>query len=209
LRGSSTSCSVGEKVLDTYSPERAEHVRHFIEASMALGEIICMADPKAAAERDRALKADLAAGLEQPPRPLPRLGAGLFRNDSGGGLLSIQAEVDDGTRRGLFDDVVGSGGMLLLADPALRARVDEEHNALLARLRWRVVAFADTPGDGQVVDTTGAYRTWFAELGARAVIVRPDLYIYGAATDDDDLTELLAHLRGWLGTSAGAQQPVV
>jgi hypothetical protein len=47
----------------------------------------------------------------QPPRPLPSLGPGLHRDDTGGGLLSIQAEVDDGAQRGLFDDVVGPGGV--------------------------------------------------------------------------------------------------
>jgi hypothetical protein len=83
-------------ILDSYGPERAEHVRHFIEASMSLGEVICLPDPVAAAERDRAMQADLAAGVQQPPRPLPKLGPGLHRGDAGGGVLSIQAEVSDG-----------------------------------------------------------------------------------------------------------------
>ena len=71
-----------DAILDGYGDERAEHVRHFIEASMGLGEVICLPDPAAAAERDETMKADLAAGVEQPPRPLPRLGAGLHRDDA-------------------------------------------------------------------------------------------------------------------------------
>jgi len=193
-----------DAILDSYGPERAEHVRHFIEASMGLGEVICLPDPVVAAERDTAMKADLAAGVQQPPRPLPRLGAGLHRDDAGGGLLSIQAEVDGVDRRGLFDDVVGTGGVLLLADPQLRDRLRPEDTALLADLGWQVVALAAEPGAGQVVDTTGAYTAWLADLGAAAVLIRPDLYLYGAATDGEDLTALLEHLRGALRAPARA-----
>jgi 3-(3-hydroxy-phenyl)propionate hydroxylase len=183
-----------EAILDSYGPERAEHVRHFIRASMALGEVICLADQDAAAERDRTMQADLAAGVEQPPRPLPRLGAGLRRDDAGGGVLSIQAEVDGGARRGLFDDVVGSGGVLLLADPRLRERLRPQDTALLADLGWKVVALDAVPGEEQVVDTTGAYAAWLAQLDAVAVLIRPDFYVYGTAADAEDLTALLHHL---------------
>ena len=85
-----------DEILDSYGPERAEHVRHFIEASMGLGEVICLPDPIAAAQRDAAMQADLTAGIQQPPRPLPRLGPGLHRDDSGGGSLSLQAVVEGG-----------------------------------------------------------------------------------------------------------------
>ena len=193
-----------DAILDSYGPERAEHVRHFIEASMALGEVICLPDPVAAAERDTAMKADLAAGVQQPPRPLPRLGAGLHRDDAGGGLLYIQAEVDWGDRRGLFDDVVGTGGVLLLTDPQLRDQLRPEDTALLADLGWQVIALAAEPGAGEVVDTTGAYTAWLADLGATAVLIRPDLYLYGAAADAADLTAVLEHLRGALQAPAPA-----
>ena len=194
----------GDRILDSYGPERAEHVRHFIEASMALGEVICLPDPIAAAQRDQAMQADLAAGVEQPPRPLPRLGPGLHRDDAGGGLLSIQAQVSDGTRRGLFDDVAGPGGVLLLADLGLRDRLSQRHAALLADLGWKTVGLAAEPGKGQVADTTGAYAEWFAALGAAAVLIRPDLYVYGCATDAEDLTDLLDHLSAALRAEARA-----
>ena len=166
----------GDQILDSYRPERAEHVRAFIEASMQLGEVICLPDPVAAAQRDQAMQADLAAGVEQPPRPLPRLGPGLHRDDAGGGRLSIQAEVNDGTRQGLFDDVVGPGGVLLLVDPRLRGGLGQRHASLLADLGWKIVGLATDPGEAQIVDTTGAYAAWFGELGAVAVLIRPDLY---------------------------------
>ena len=189
-----------DTVLDSYGDERAEQVRHFIEASMGLGEVICLPDPVAAALRDETMKADLDAGVQQPPRPPPRLGSGLHRDDAGGGLLSIQAEVDDGERRGRLGDVVVHDGLLLLGDPRLREGLRPEDSALLADLGWPVVALASDPGNGQVVDTSGAYTAWLTDLGARAVLVRPDFYLYGAATDADDLTALLDHLRSGLQT---------
>jgi 2-polyprenyl-6-methoxyphenol hydroxylase-like FAD-dependent oxidoreductase len=195
-----------DRILGTYGPERAEHVRHFIEASMQLGEVICLPDPVAAAQRDQAMQADLAADAGQPPRPLPRLGPGLHRDDAGGGRLSIQAEVDDGAQRGLFDDVVGPGGVLLLADPGLRTRLGEIE-PLLAQLGWKIAVLAADPGEGQLQDTTGAYTAWFRELGAVAVLVRPDLYLYGAAADAEDLTALVGHLRAAVGSPAHAPGP--
>lgn len=193
-----------DAILDSYGPERAEHVRAFIEASMALGEVICMPDPVAASVRDKTMKADLAAGRQQPPRPLPRLGAGLYRDDVGGGLLSIQAPVDGESGSGLFDDVVGAGGVLVLAEPGLREQLRPQDGDLLEALGWRVVALAEKPGKGRVVDTTGAYTDWLAGLGAAAVLVRPDLYIYGTATDAEDLSALLEHLRRAVRATAPA-----
>lgn len=202
-----------DTILDTYGPERAEHVRHFINASMQLGEVICLPDPVAAAERDRAMLADLAAGVEQPPRPLPRLGAGLHRDDNGGGLLSIQAEVEAGGVRGRFDEIMGSGGVLLLQAPELMERIAPADAELLAGLGWRTVVVSgdssavdragseDTPAR-HALDVTGAYADWFAGLGAVAVAIRPDLYVYGAATDAADITALLAHLRQALRSPA-------
>ena len=197
-----------EQVLDSYGTERTEHVRHFIEASMSLGEVICLPDQTAAAQRDKTMQADLAAGVQPPPRPLPRLGAGMHRDDTAGGLLSIQAEVTgnrpgkEGTQRGLFDDIIGAGGVLLLSDRSLHERLTAQDTSLLADLGWKTISLAAQPGDGQVVDTGNVYAAWLAELHAVAVLIRPDLYLYGAARDADDLHQLLDHLRSALRTSA-------
>jgi 2-polyprenyl-6-methoxyphenol hydroxylase-like FAD-dependent oxidoreductase len=48
-----------DQMLDTYAPERAVHVRDFIELSITLGEVVCVTDPAAAAERDRLMRADV------------------------------------------------------------------------------------------------------------------------------------------------------
>jgi hypothetical protein len=71
---------------------------------------------------------------------------------------------------------------------------DPQVTTLLARLGWKIVALAADPGPGQVADTSGAYAEWLSELGAVAVLMRPDLYLYGAATSAADITDLLEHL---------------
>jgi hypothetical protein len=106
---------------------------------------------------------------------------------------------------GLFDDVVGAGGVLLLASVELRDALTEEETRLLADLRWPVVALAAEPGAelgaGRMADATGAYAGWLAGLGAVAVLIRPDLYVYGAARDGADVAALLGHLRRALRSS--------
>lgn len=187
LRGRS-----GDAILDSYGPERTEHVRHFIAASMELGEVICITDPEHARARDQKLQADLAADAVQPARPLPRLGAGIHRADAAGGLLSVQGVVASGSARGLFDDVVGSGGALLLAEPSLLDHVDDATATALAADGIAVFAFGETPGPRTLVDVDGTYGVWLADLDAVAVLVRPDFYVYGAAESPEQIADLAA-----------------
>jgi 2-polyprenyl-6-methoxyphenol hydroxylase-like FAD-dependent oxidoreductase len=182
-----------EALLDTYGPERAEHLRHFIDASMALGEIICITDADKVAERDARMMRDLAEGVAPEPRPLPRLGPGVHRPDLGGGVLSIQAPVTGDGGGGLFDEVTGGGPSLLLRGDAQRAHLGAGAREILTRLGTQVVAFGPEPLDsGTVVDTTGDYGRWFDTLDADAVLVRPDFYVYGAVRRDQ-INKLVRH----------------
>ena len=180
-----------QALLDTYGPERAEHVRHFIAASMDLGSVICLSDADAAAERDRTMQADLRAGVEQPPRPLPRLGPGVHRDDVGGGTLAIQAPVSDGVAEALFDDVVGPGPVLLLGPGTAESQLGPQAAGALAEWNVRTIQLAEEVGPDALVDVTGAYAAWFASLGAVAVLVRPDHYVFGVAASPADLAGLV------------------
>lgn len=171
-----------DEILDTYGPERSEHVRHFIDRSMQLGEVICLTDEEAAKARDTAMAQDIADGTSMPPRPLPRLGEGLHRDDAGGGALSIQAPVQNGTEQSLFDDVLGPVGALLLRNQPARDQLPAKTIDGLAALGFNVITFGSVASESTAVDVTGAYSQWFDELGADAVLVRPDFYIYGVAT---------------------------
>ncbi|MCK1798569.1 bifunctional 3-(3-hydroxy-phenyl)propionate/3-hydroxycinnamic acid hydroxylase [Streptomyces sp. XM4193] len=51
------------------------------------------------------------------------------------------------------------------------------------------------------LDTDGFYLSWLASLGARAVLVRPDHYVYGAASDAAGVAVLLRDLTARLAAS--------
>jgi 3-(3-hydroxy-phenyl)propionate hydroxylase len=44
-----------------------------------------------------------------------------------------------------------------------------------------------------VADGSAALGAWLAEIGASAVLIRPDRYIHGVAHDDASLQALLSH----------------
>lgn len=178
----------GPGVLDTYQSEREPHVRSLVEKSIELGRQHTLRDPARARERDAELLARRAA-LPEPDRiRLPDLGPGLFGR--GGGGLSVQGRVGDGTRTGLLDDIVGGGFRLLLTEEALPA-VD------LPALRLAgvtVVAFGSTAAETVVADHGGTHRRWLSGLGATAVAVRPDNYVFAAGPDAAVVAEELLAL---------------
>ena len=118
-----------EDLLESYGPERREHVFEIIRQAVEIGRLICMLDPGEVAQRDAGMKAamkDPALGLKPPPEP--RLGfAGAFRiEDASSGYLSVQGRVRRNGHEGLFDDVVGKGWQLLMRskDEALCSQGD-------------------------------------------------------------------------------------
>jgi 3-(3-hydroxy-phenyl)propionate hydroxylase len=202
LRGKAT-----EAILDSYGPERNPHVRHFIDFSIALGQLICITDPEKAAERDARLLAERKdPSLAPPPPAPPRLGPGLAHNDEpAAGLMSIQAPVTTTTGSGLFDDVV-SGGALILASPSVN--LDAAHRTALEDLGITVVAVGPQATDRTVVDDTGAYTAWFTELNADAVLVRPDFAIHGTAPHGGDVAALVDGFLTALGNPAISALPL-
>lgn len=180
-----------DALLDTYSSERTPHVSDFINFSMELGKIICITDPAQAAERDAAMIAERESGREPEPPPAPRLGDGLFVGDAGG-YLSWQGQISvDGGAKSKFDDVFGAGA-LVLDSGALAADLSDAHIDELNALGVRVVTFgaSENPRVSSFVDADETYATWFSLVGAHAVLVRPDFYVYGAANSADEVAQL-------------------
>ncbi|MGP6175375.1 bifunctional 3-(3-hydroxy-phenyl)propionate/3-hydroxycinnamic acid hydroxylase MhpA [Corynebacterium sp. A21] len=180
----------GTELLDTYGTERAEHVRHFIERSMQLGEVICLTEPEAVTKRDTAMLTDIAAGTTMTPRPLPRLGDGIHIHDAAGGTLFIQAQVQTQEGELLFDDVFGPSGVLLLADAAAGTSLNEDTRRSLTSRGFQIITLGTELQDSIAVDSTGTYRQWFQDHAARAVLVRPDYYVYGIATEQYSTSQL-------------------
>ncbi|MEE4542616.1 bifunctional 3-(3-hydroxy-phenyl)propionate/3-hydroxycinnamic acid hydroxylase [Streptomyces sp. V4-01] len=190
------SGSADASLLDTYQAEREPHVRTVTEMGIELGRLQTTRDPATAAERDRRLRAERAAGRELKKIRFPALTRGLLaaRPLRGQGELSRQGVVDDGTVRGRFDQVVGDG-FAFLATPQVVAGL----GPTVRRLERAGVTVAGISAEGPLTDVDGTYARWFAESGWSAVAVRPDFYVYGAAGGSVDPRELAEDLLGALG----------
>lgn len=162
-------------LLDTYMLERRPHVAAVIEMAVRIGRMICTLDPEEAAARDARVR---ASGMPPPPA-MPDLAAGIL--GKGGGRLSLQARVRYGGIEGRFDDVVGGGWVLLGIDVP-------EQDELLERLGAHIVRVDPE------LDVDGAYMRWLEELGATAVLVRPDFYVFGVARTAEEIPALVDDL---------------
>lgn len=169
----------GDELLDTYWSERDPHVRAVTEKGVELGRRQTVRDPEKAAERDRALLAKRAAAEAPEKIRFPPLGPGMLADTPGAGELSVLGVVEDADgRRGRLDDVIGFGWTLLV-DGDLE--VDVPDGVRPVRL------------GSDVTDVNDTYKAWFAELGpdVAAVLIRPDFYVFGTATDATSAKELV------------------
>jgi 2-polyprenyl-6-methoxyphenol hydroxylase-like FAD-dependent oxidoreductase len=205
------SGKAGDAVLDSYETERREHVRYYIDFSMELGNVICIADEEQAAERDRQMIADMADGDGTPVNTdVAHLGPGVWIQDSPhSGELSKQGFVEYLGQRGRFDDVVGRGWSVigLGTDPA--EALGSAQTAILGTLDASVVSVSTDLSEGGVLDIEGRYTRWLGEAGATYVIVRPDFYVYATAADAGDLRQRIDELGGLLHLADRADRAVL
>jgi len=185
-----------EELLDSYASERAPHARATIDFSVALGRVICTADPREAAERDaRMLPAARAAGSQQRPPPLP-VGPGCWiEGKPGAGSLFVQGRVERDGRCGLFDDVAGGGFALVSphGDPA--RELTPAQQAFFASLGG---VSAHVARNGALRDADGVYERWFAAHGAGVALQRPDFVVFATAPRLADAGALVDALRARL-----------
>ncbi|NIH88346.1 bifunctional 3-(3-hydroxy-phenyl)propionate/3-hydroxycinnamic acid hydroxylase [Amycolatopsis granulosa] len=173
----------GPELLDTYGSERSHHVQAFVRFSVELGKVICITDPAEAAERDRRLIAERAAGGTPPAPPRPGLGPGVHAG-AAGGRLALQGRVSADGVTGWFDDVFGGPGALIARDSRALAGPD------LTALGISRVAL------DEVADVDGTYTRWLSELDAPAVLVRPDFHVFGAGDPAWLAAEFVAAVQG-------------
>ncbi|MFG3248848.1 bifunctional 3-(3-hydroxy-phenyl)propionate/3-hydroxycinnamic acid hydroxylase [Streptomyces sp. NPDC048187] len=193
-------------LLDTYASERGEHVQHAIGMSMALGQVICVLDPDAAAARDARM---IAAGADPrhalPPAPPPVLGDGVLERARDGrrapdvGHLTPQYEVTRQGRTALLDDLTG-GGFTILTDGAAPLDVldSADHDFLTGIGAHLVPLYADSPPPEGYLDAPDGYLSYLREREHVAAVIRPDFYLFGATADAPGLRELVAQLRDQL-----------
>jgi 2-polyprenyl-6-methoxyphenol hydroxylase-like FAD-dependent oxidoreductase len=184
-----------ERLLNTIEAERQPQNEAVIRFAIELGKVLCQLDPEAAAERDAMLR---AAG-PPPPLELAPLTAGLLHQPIGepdplAGTLSVQGVVEHAGREGRFDDVVGGGFQLIVANDDPLEAVPSRERKLLNAL-GATVASLDPAAPHGVRDRDRRLTAWLAEHNAHAVLVRPDFYAFGAAASAHAVPELLEDLR--------------
>jgi len=156
-----------ERLLDSYQVEREPHVRAIVEQAIGMGLVVCTLDPEVAAARDKTMLADRAAGRGAgPPAPAPTDGC-FLRGSAGAGEIFPQpwAQAADGGALRL-DDVLGDGAWL----------IHDDHGGQTVGadgVTWfHISAPIMAPFAQQL-------RAWLAAHGGKAVLVRPDRYVFG------------------------------
>lgn len=181
----------GLEALASYSSERIEHARHYIDFSQELGQIICIADETAAAERDAAMIAALAERGDSPvPTDICHLGPGAWAADSAhAGELSVQGVVEAKGRIDRFDQAVGQGWVLIGYETDPVAALSAGQRAQLAALEGFGVQICAPGGSCEVIDREGTYKAWLEDIDARYVLIRPDFYVALTAKTPEALRE--------------------
>jgi 3-(3-hydroxy-phenyl)propionate hydroxylase len=159
-----------EWLLDTYETERSPHVRIFIEEAVRLGRIIRDTERAVAAGGDAVTR----RAQEKFTTPEPRLGPGVHDASNHAGSISAQPLLGDGSR---LDDISGYHAALLVAPGIYEASRHQSGNLRV------------------VVADSQASQDYLASLGAQAVLIRPDRYIYGTGSRTDEVERLLAGFR--------------
>jgi 3-(3-hydroxy-phenyl)propionate hydroxylase len=171
-----------ESLLDTYQTEREPHVRAVTETAIAMGRVVCIADPQAAAQRDAAMVAARAAGQQPVPPADPQIGPGAFMASTArAGTIFPQDTI--GNAR--LDDVLGHGAWLI-------ARRASDIDGLENRHLARIISVEDA-----------ALKPFASKLGAlldafggEAILVRPDRYTFGAGGARELLNAYASALAG-------------
>jgi hypothetical protein len=176
-------------------------VRAVIDASIAMGQVVCISDPEEAARRNEAY----LSGQVPPLPPFPGLTDGLscgeerYATYGAAGLLSVHGRVRNEGEEMRYDDAIPNGFHVIAIDADPQQHLDAMSKAALARIGAQIVGITGDAGrmvPGRVLfDVSGKYRRFFDEHGVKAIMVRPDFYVFGPVKALSALPVLVANLR--------------
>ncbi|MFE7718140.1 bifunctional 3-(3-hydroxy-phenyl)propionate/3-hydroxycinnamic acid hydroxylase [Nocardia rhizosphaerihabitans] len=194
-------------LLDTYTDERKTHLQHAISMSVELGKVICVLDENRANERDaRMIAGGANPAVVLPITAQPILGPGVIaeKPDPAGlrGTLLPQLVIEHDRLPRLLDEATGSGAVLLIhADACAHELLGAESMRQLADSETR--AFSIGAGDAaDLRDFDGGWTRWFADHQIKAVLARPDHYIFATVSDLDEITQMVSQYRTSLRVTA-------
>lgn len=179
-------------LLDTYQVERRPHVSDVIDLSMYLGKIICVPDPAQARKRDEAF----FNGSAPPPPAFPQLTDGILRGapDKAAGLLSPHGRVRRGDIEGRFDDVAGTGFVLVSRSRQALSGLGAAAQQAIGQLDVKTALIVPAGADGNQQgwqDLDGKFLPFMEQHGIETMLVRPDFHLYGAVGTGEDPQVLL------------------
>ncbi|AMM18586.1 monooxygenase (plasmid) [Burkholderia sp. PAMC 28687] len=199
LKGISSS-----ELLEGYTPERRPQVRAVIDASIAMGQVVCISNQQEAALRDEAY----LSGQVPPLPPFPGLTDGLICGEEryaahgAAGLLSVHGQVSNDGEQLRYDDALPNGFHIIVLDGDPEQHLDVGSLLALKRIGAETIGITADPRKtvaGRILlDVSGKYRRFFDEHGVKAIVVRPDYYIFGAAETLSALPVLVAKLESRL-----------
>lgn len=162
-----------DSLLDSYTLERKPQIRAVIEASMAMGKVVCVSDPVKAAERDAAY----LSGNVAPLPPFPGLTDGLLQKDGQlRGILGVHGSIEIGGKVSRYDEVIGRGFHLLVrGDQDPLASLTPEQQSFIHDYDLKVVRLAQTADSSKGIyrDVSGKYLRFMAEAGLKASSCAP------------------------------------
>ncbi|WP_163969669.1 bifunctional 3-(3-hydroxy-phenyl)propionate/3-hydroxycinnamic acid hydroxylase MhpA [Oceanobacillus halotolerans] len=192
-----------EALLDTYTDERKPHMKKLIDAAIYLGKMICVTDLEEAKKRDEAF---LSGNVpEFPEFPIITDGV-IFKDDNGegkngAGEVSLQAVVNYQGKVGLFDNVVGKSWTVIGLDHNPKTGLSGEQIRFMQQIGAQFVQISanqENLPDSVAGDVEGKYSEYFSKNGFKSIVVRPDYYLFGGATTDEELSVMVDSLSNLL-----------
>ena len=198
-------------LLDSYEAERLPNARAVIALTKQLGRLICERDPISAAERDRGMAAEVAAGRGEIVRQnlLPPLTGGFLKTAADGGhrpgvgtlLPQPMVVLANGELRRMDDAL--NARFLLIAPPDWRPNAAERVAARRLGLTFACLgSTSPDPAVTPICERDPLIADWMRRHEAIAVVVRPDRVIFSVARAGEDVGGLIVSLDAELALTA-------
>jgi 3-(3-hydroxy-phenyl)propionate hydroxylase len=170
-----------------------------------LGQIVGELDLDLARQRDIKLRGQLERGEVVTSRQglIPDLANGVIDRGHGGGTLFVQPRVaNDLCGDVLLDDLLGGGFLLASQSPEPQGWLKPRSLATWSRIggermvirQDRQVLSKITTGVRDFTERDGLFAGWMRRHAGKAVIVRPDRYVFGVASDAPELNRMIDSL---------------